>query len=150
MTGFFSWFTGCKEQSDNRDFEDDKFKVGQIWRYDNRTGEENSTVEILKVEKYEKTGIVIHIYVSGIKVKNPNRPSGFSEEIGHLPLSKEAVIKSVTTLLSENNELTEYKDGYNNWKEAFDNNKGGIFSITVKEAVQYVEETMNTGKQVTD
>jgi len=148
MAGFFSWITGCKGQSDNRDFLDDKFEVGQIWNYETRTGEKNSTIEILKVENYEKSGIVIHIYVSGIKVKNPHKPSGFSDEIGHLPLSKDAVLNSVTTLVSENNKLTDYKDGYNNWKVAFDSNKGGIFSIPVKEAVQYVEEAMNNAKQV--
>jgi hypothetical protein len=150
MAGLFSWFTGCKGQSDNRNFEDEKFKAGQIWKYKTRTGEENSTVEILKVEKYDKSGIVVHIYVGGLKLKNPNKASGYSEEIGHLPLSKEAVLKSVTSLVSENNELTDFEDGYNNWKEAFDSNKGGIFSITIKEAVQYVEEAMSNAQKVTE
>jgi hypothetical protein len=86
--------------------------------------------------------------VNGLKVKNPNKPSGFSDDIGHLPLSKDAVLKSVTTLVSENNELPDFMEGYNNWKNAFDNNTGGIFSITVKEAVQYVEEAMSNAKRV--
>ncbi|MVO09988.1 hypothetical protein GOQ30_12525 [Flavobacterium sp. TP390] len=149
MAGLFSWLTGFKEQqSDKTNFQDDKFKAGQVWKYNTRIGEENSTITILKVEKYEKDGIVIHIYVNGLKVKNPHKPTGFSDEIGHLPLSKDAVLKSVTTLVSENNKLPDYKEGYNNWKEAFDNNKGGIFSITVQEAVKYVEEAMSNAKQV--
>ena len=148
MTGIFSWITGCKGKFDNRDFSDEKFKVGQIWNYETRTGEEKSTIQILKVEQYEKSGIIIHIYVSGIKIKNTNKANGTSNKIGHLPLSKEAVLNSVITLVSENNKSTDYKDGYNNWKRAFDNNKGGIFSITIKEAVQYVEETMANGKKV--
>lgn len=149
MAGLFSWLTGCKEQqSDKNNFQDDKFKAGQVWNYNTRSGEENSTITILKVEKYEKDGIVIHIYVNRLKVKNPHKPTGFSDEIGHLPLSKEAVLKSVTTLDSDNNKLPDYKEGYNNWKEAFDNNKGGIFSITVQDAVKYVEEAMSNAKQV--
>ncbi|WBO85155.1 hypothetical protein [Hymenobacter yonginensis] len=142
MAGLFSWFTGCKEQSDEQDFQDDKFKVGQIWKYDTRLGEENSVIKILKVEKYDSSGIVIHIYVNGLKVKNPHNPTGFSDEIGHLPLSKDALLRSVTTLVSECNKLPDYKGGYSTWKEVFDNNKGGIFSIAVKDAVKYVEEAM--------
>jgi len=76
-------------------------------------------------------------------VKNPNKPTGISDEIGHLPLSKDAILKSVTTLASENNELPYFTDGYKNCKNAFDNNTGGVFSISVKKAVQFVEETMN-------
>lgn len=147
MAGLFSWITSCKQQSDKRDFQDDKFKAGQIWNYNTRLGEENSTIEILKVEKYDTTGVVIHIYVCGLKVKNPHKSTGISNEIGHLPLSKEAILKSVTTLVSENNKLTDYKEGYNSWKEAFDNNKGGIFTASVQDAIKYVEEAMNNAKE---
>lgn len=149
MATLFSWLTSCKGQQPDKDnFQDDKFKVGQVWKYNTRIGEENSTITILKVEKYEKDGIVIHIYVSGLNVKNPHKPTGQSDEIGHLPLSKDAVLKSITTLVSENNKLPDYKEGYNNWKEAFDNNKGGVFSVTVQDVVKYVEEAMSNAKQV--
>lgn len=147
MAGLLNWLTGCNEPKDKRDFPDDKFKVGQIWKYNTRLGEENSTLTILKVEKYDSTGIVIHIYVNGLKLKNPERPSGFSDEIGHLPLSKDAVLKSVTTLVSSDNKLPDFIEGYNNWKEAFDSKKGGVFSIDVSDAVKYVEEVMNTGQR---
>jgi hypothetical protein len=65
-----------------------------------------------------------------------------------LPLSKDALLRSVTTLVSEGNKLPDYKEGYSTWKEAFDNNKGGIFSIAVKDAVKYVEEAMSDAKKV--
>ena len=150
MAGLFSSVLGYKGQSDNGNFQDNKFKVGQIWNYETRKGEENSKIEILKVEKYKKDGIIIHIYVNGLKVRIPNKSSGISDEIGHLPLSKDAVLKSVTTLVSENNELPDFMEGYKNWKNAFDNNTGGIFSISVKEAVQYVEETMSNSKIINE
>jgi hypothetical protein len=86
MAGLLNWLTGCNEPKDKRDFQDDKFKVGQIWNYNTRTGEDNSTLTILKVEKYDSAGVVIHIYVNGLKLKNPQRPSGFSDDIGHLPI----------------------------------------------------------------
>ena len=145
MVGLFICLTGCKEPTDKRDFQDDKFKVGQMWKYNTRTGEENSTLTILKVEKYDSAGPVIHIYVNGLKLKNTRLRSGFSDDIGHLPLSKEAVLKSVTTLVSEDNNLPDFKEGYNNWKEAFDNGEAGIFTITVKESIDVTEQTINQG-----
>jgi hypothetical protein len=55
MAGLFSWLTSCKgQQSENNNFQDDKFKEGQVWKYNTRSGEENSTITILKVEKYDK------------------------------------------------------------------------------------------------
>ncbi len=147
MAGLLNWLTGCNEPKDERDFQDDKFKVGQIWKYNTRIGEDNSTLTILKVEKYDSAGVIVHIYVNGLKLKNPQRPNGFSDDIGHLPLSKDAVLKSVTTLVSSDNKLPDFKEGYNIWKEAFDNDKGGVFSIVVSDAVKYVEEVMNTGQQ---
>ncbi len=53
----------------------------------------------------------------------------------------------MTTLVSSDNKLPDFREGYNNWKEAFDSNKGGIFSIAVSDAVKYVEEVMTTGQQ---
>ena len=147
MFGILNLFTGCKKENSGNDFEDDKFKVGQIWDYQNRTGEEISKITILKVEKYYGKEIVIHIYVNGLKIKNELRSNGVSDDIGHLPMSKESLNKSVTKLISENNNLPDFKEGYENWKEAFDNKKGGIFTINVSEAVQFVEETMKSGKK---
>src|SRR5687768_1711347 len=103
MAGLLNWLTGGKEPTDTRDFQDDKFKVGQIWNYKTRPGEENSKLTILKVEKYDRVGVVLHIYVDGLKLKNIQKPSGFSDDIGHLPFSIEAVLKSVTTPVSEDN-----------------------------------------------
>ena len=62
-------------------------------------------------------------------------------------MSKESLNISVTKLISENNNLPDFKEGYENWKEAFENKKGGIFTITVSEAVKFVEETMQSGKK---
>jgi hypothetical protein len=64
-------------------------------------------------------------------------------------LSKDAVLKSVTTLVSSDNKLPDFREGYNIGKKAFDSNKGGVFSILVSDAVKYVEEVMNTEQRQT-
>lgn len=144
------WLYACSGKPKSLDPKDDTFSVGQVWAYHTRTGEEHSTFQILKIEEYEETGTVIHIYVNGLKVKNPHIPSGFSEEIGHLPMSKEAVSKSITNLVSEDSELHDFKEGYGNWKQAFDDGKAGVFSATVKEAVEYVEGAMDNAQQINE
>lgn len=137
--------TSCHGQSrknSDMNFEDEKFKVGQLWQYETRKGEEESRVIILKVDKTDHD-VIIHVAVIKARIKNPQIEGGISNEIGHLPFSRESIEESFTKLESSNNELPDFMDGYKQWKEAFDSGRGGIFTISVKEAVEYVEQTMN-------
>jgi len=65
--------------------------------------------------------------------------------IGHSPVSEEAILKSITALISENNTLPDFSDGYGRWKDAFDKNEAGVFSIEVAEIVNFMEEAINRG-----
>ncbi len=50
----------CKPRMNKEaDYTDSKFKEGQVWAYKTRQKEENSYLIILKVEKYDKQGVVI-------------------------------------------------------------------------------------------
>jgi hypothetical protein len=123
-------------------YEDEKFKAGQIWEYDTRKGEEESRIIILKVEK-PNNEVIVHVAVINAKIRNPQIEGGISNEISHLPFSRESIEKSVTKLESSNNELPDFMDGYKNWKEAFDAGYGGIYTIPVKEVVEIFEQSMN-------
>ncbi len=131
---FLKLFTGTDQ--------DDKYKVGQIWEYRTRKGEEKSTLIIVGVEKHIKLGTIINISVGGLKISNPNADNGLSDEIQHLPFSKVAIDKSVTKLIETTKKLPDYKDGYDEWRTAFDNGKAGVFSITVKESIDVMEKTL--------
>jgi hypothetical protein len=143
LSGLF--FFGCaKDVKTDYNYKDDTFKVGQKWHYKTRPQDEGSLLTILKIENYATDGIVIHIYVSGLKLKNPKIKEGYSDDAGHSPISKDALLKSVTTLESENNNLPEnYNEGYELWKKEYDAGKAGIFSTQVSETIQFVEETVN-------
>jgi len=145
MAGLLSSFISSTSQTNKSDFKDDKFKVGQVWNYKTRLGEETSTIKILKIEEHDTAGIIVHICVSEVKLNNSESSNGLMEDIGHLPFSKEALLKSITTLVTERSKLPDFKEGYKIWKKAFDSGEGGIFSIEVKDAVSFVEETFNTG-----
>ena len=136
----FTIFSSCKGQKD-------KFEVGQIWQYKTRTNEPNSTLQILKIDKI-KNEEIIHIYVSGLKLKNPNKEDGISSEIGHLPISKDAFSKSVTKLVSIEKKIPDFIEGYTLWKNAFDNGNAGSFNVSVSEAVDFVEESLTNPQKV--
>lgn len=148
MAGLFSLFANCKEQDKKNEqaLATEKFKIGQVWKYANRDGEDGSTLTILKIEKYEKGDTIIHIRVDGVKIYSPQAPTGYSDFIGHLPFSEKSISKSVTKLVGQNNNLPDFSEGYNRWKEAWDSGKGGYWTIDLKEAIDGVDKAMQPKK----
>lgn len=126
---------------------DIKYSVGQEWKYKTRSTEKGSTLKILKIEEYPNTGKVIHISVSGLKIKSPESPDGFAHQLSHIPISEEALNKSVTKLQNETRKMPDSleMDGYSYWKKEFDSGNAGIFSIPVSEIVSLMEESIVTG-----
>ncbi|WP_228433278.1 hypothetical protein [Chryseobacterium arthrosphaerae] len=66
----------------------DQYSVGQEWNYKTRPTEKSSILKILKIEEYPETGKVIHISISGLKIKNPASPTGYAENLSHIPISE--------------------------------------------------------------
>jgi len=116
------------------------FKVGQKWHYHTRPNEENSTLKIVKIEHYEAYGTIVHIAISGLRIKNPKYPNGVLQEILHLPVSEDALRNSTTTLKNDHTDLPDYEFGYVRWKTAFDNEQAGHFAIPLREAIQWLED----------
>ena len=54
--------------------------------------------------------------------------------IQHLPFAESAIERSVTALERESGPVPDFADGYREWRQAFDEGKGGVFAITVAEA----------------
>ena len=127
-----------------------KYKVGQEWSYKTRKGEENSTLKILKIEEYPTHGKVIHISIGGLKVGDPNVEKGYAKEFTHIPISEKALNESVTKLKNEKVKLPTKIDGYDYWKKEFDQGISGVFSISVSEIVDLMEESIITGNGVVE
>ena len=79
------------------------------------------------------------ISVSGLKMKNRHSKGGFSSTIAHMPFSEGAISKSVLKLAKDNAALPNFEEGYKEWRQA----KGGIFTITVAEAIDAMEQVLN-------
>ena len=125
----------------------DPYRVGQQWNYKTRSTEKSSILTILKIEEYPETGKVIHISISGLKMKNPASPSGYAETLTHIPISEEALDKSITSLKNETGKKPDSLEmnGYSYWKKEFDNGNAGIFTIPVSEIVSTMEKSIVAG-----
>jgi hypothetical protein len=119
---------------------DSKFHPGQVWQYRARRGEEKSFLTILRVEFLPKSGTIIHIRVDNVRLRNCTggpEPDKFE----HMPFTRDAIERSVSKLLKENSEIPDYKSGYDEWQR----DCGGVYTITVAEAVAVAEATFRSG-----
>jgi len=120
-----------------------RYKSGQVWRYKTRPGEEDSSLIVVKVENHPKMGNIIHIGLRNLRMKNPHNQEGYSDTALHLPFAEEAIDKSVVKILEEKAKLPAFEEGYSLWREAFDAGKAGIYTITIAEAVEIMEKSLN-------
>ena len=126
------------------DYKDSEFQPGQVWQYKTRPGEDSSTLAVLKVETHPKTGVIVHIAVTGVRVRLPS--GGYTTELGHLPLSEDALRRSVTTKVRDGATDDRASEGYREWRRAFDAGKGGVFTTTVAECVGFVEQAASNAR----
>ena len=113
-------------------------KVGQEWSFAGRPTDPSPTLVIDRIEEVPNVGEVVHVSVQGVHIRNPNVAGGISTELPHLPFSRTALENSLVKLLHDSVALPDYEAGYQAWKSA----KGGAFSISVREALDYVERTL--------
>lgn len=124
---------------------DDTFEVGQIWHYDTRQGEENSTLTIVSMENNKDYGLIIGVYVDNLNIPL-NGISGGNTVINFMPFNKKALKESVTRIQGHTDELPDYKQHYKAWKKEFDNKNCKIFLSPVK--VMLDSTQMNLEKMI--
>jgi hypothetical protein len=120
------------------------YRVGQRWSYQARPHETASILVVVRVDRHPVLGVIVHVSVTGLSIRNPSASSGIAEEVAHLPFSEAAIDGSVTGLLEENPILPDFLEGYMQWRDAFDRGKAGVFQISVAEAIDRLENSLNT------
>ena len=127
---------------------DSVYQPGQEWSYKTRSGEDDSTLVICRVEAHPKMGTVIHISLRGLNIKNPLQKTGFSDVITHLPFTEDAIDKSVIKVLNKSTKLPEdiqedFQQAYDDWCVAFEEGKATILGSTLAETLDYIENSIN-------
>ena len=86
--------------------------------------------------------MIIHISIEGLEIMNAATGKAM-EVIRHLPIARQSMVESMTEMIGARGALLDYEGGYQNWKEAFESGRGGVFTISILDAVEYVESAMN-------
>lgn len=129
-------FGGCAKQPTSPA---SRFRPGQVWAFTPPANQPNARLTILQVESDAKLGTIVHIAISDISYGNGQN------DIKHLPFAEAAIEPSVTQLERESGPVPDFANGYREWRNAFDAGKGGIFTITVAEAVDAVLSVVPKG-----
>jgi hypothetical protein len=111
-----------------------EFQEGQAWSYHARPGEEESIILIGRIENLDGH-LVVHIQIQGLSLRNPQVIGGVQRELGHLPISVEALSSSVTVKTIGRLDRESFDEGYGVWQD----NRGGIFTLTVGEVIELLE-----------
>lgn len=93
----------------------ENYEVGQVWSYQTRPEEPDSTLMILRIDNTSKLGQVIFVGLQNVRVKHPSGRA-FSS-MSPLPFTKEALDKSVVKLVGKADKLMSSDFGYMKWKE---------------------------------
>jgi hypothetical protein len=123
-----------------------QFQPGQEWSYKSRPVDAKSTLVVGSIETDSNMGDIVHITVKNVQVTNPNAEGGFATHIGHIPMSIKSLEDSVIKKLSDDEQADGIAEGIEAWREA----KGGVFTISVSEAVQYIEDVLTDGEIVNE
>jgi hypothetical protein len=123
---------------------DPKFHVGDIWEYKTRSGEENSRLIVVRVERSANLGVIVHVAVDHLTWITCDGTS-LSESIPHMPFARKAVDLSVTRRLGNTHSMPDFEPGYQSWTKAYSQGHAGIYTIPVKDAVSAAEKTYRKG-----
>lgn len=121
----------------------DKYNVGDVWLYQHREGEDNSTVIINKIEVVHEQLPIYHITIRDVNIVNSQSETGFTHKLSHAPVSLETLEKSLTERVGQIQPDSDYLEGYNVWHDAYVQGEAGIFTITVAEIVTFIEQAIN-------
>jgi hypothetical protein len=131
------------EKVDLKEVKDNKYAPGQVWRYKTRPDEEGSTLTILRVEQAPLGKRIVHIHLDGIQLKNclgGNAP----ERVEHMPFDKESLDASVIELVGKS-PVPDYESGYMQWRRGWDAGKAGVYTITVSQAIDVMQQIFSKG-----
>ena len=134
---------GCeKESSQFPNGSSYRYQPGQLWTYHTRPGEESSRVIILKVDRDEKLGHIIHIRIEGVLFEKAQTSDLQAGVISHMPFSEEAVDKSMIDLISSDREVPDYHDGYQIWTRASEEGKVSVYTSPIADQIDEMEKSL--------
>ena len=120
-----------------------EFEQGQAWSYNTRDHEQDSILQISKIDDGLNGDRIISITLLNLKMKIINYAQPYMENLPHIPISEKTLKGNVKQQVkTEALPLISY-DGYDNWKSAFDSGEAGYWTIDIKEIISVIEQSIN-------
>jgi hypothetical protein len=123
-----------------------ELEAGQVWRYQTRAGEEPSRLYLVRVDRGPSGQAIYHIYLDGLKLRNPLMAGGVQDHLPHAPVSRESLEASVIELLGSDAEMPDISEGYAAWLLAFEKGRAGFFTMPVAQIVQHIEDAFSQAR----
>jgi hypothetical protein len=117
-----------------------RYRVGQVWRYQTRPGEEASRVIVGRIERIEGLGTVVHVKLTGLRLRGPQ---GVATVMFHAPVAEPQLSASVTDLTEARGDLGGFAEGYAMWRSAYESGQAGVFTQPLSEVVDSMEQALN-------
>jgi hypothetical protein len=126
------------------DTTDSKFRIGDVWEYETRKGDEHSRLTIVKIDNSPELGLIVHIGVDNVRFTNCHGGPE-PEAVPHMPFARKALEASVTKRVASEHPLPDFQGGYQEWKAAYSKRHAGVYVISVAAAVSIAEKTFRAG-----
>lgn len=119
---------------------DPTFKPGQVWRYRTRPTEQRSRIVVCRVDSAARRGTIVHVQVTGIRIKRRTSVLGYVTAVEHLPLTRQALVASVTTLERDDQGCNDFEAPYAEWRREFvsGSSNTGIYAASVAESLDFI------------
>ncbi len=118
-----------------------KYVVGSEYSFKARPSEEKARFLVLRVDPHQ-VGPIVHIALEGVHLKNPKAPTGFTDQVRHLPIVESALDKSGPQLLRSGLPVPDFQAAYEPWKKSFAKRKAGLWTIPLADCLQALEQTL--------
>lgn len=119
-----------------------QYKAGQVWQYKTRDQDKGSKLYIVKVTKLKTDEYAYNIALDRLNLVNHAVDGGVQHDLPHLPVSKSSLDQSVIKQLVPSASPENWQEGYQQWKDAYDAQKAGIFTVPVKEVVHMLQQVI--------
>jgi hypothetical protein len=119
------------------------YAVGQRWHCTGRDTGETPSLLINQIDSHPLGGEIFHITLYGVRIRNPALAGGLMTHFAHLPVTRHTLDVSVTGFEGAQAPDPAYREGYAQWKQAFDAHQAGAFGVSVAEILEIVERGIN-------
>ena len=122
---------------------DSRYQVGQRWRCQGRSADEQPLLLINEISTHPRGGLIYHISLQGLKIRNARTPGQLLTEMAYLPVAVQTLEHSGLVLLDTQPLNPAYREGRQQWQAAFDAGNAAVYGNTIAAITHLIEKQLN-------